>query len=232
MKKSNKILVGGLLTIILIVLAVHIGLYANYKAGNYVPYTDKQAEEATNIKEFANTRSIDIRNLNNVVIRVGDKMRVEQYGEDNGDIGLTEQNGNVQLFRKDTTHAAEIFHYVIVYVPENTVVTSHKSYIRVESTNNKAIGHLSFNTTGGSLGFEQGNNRLQIDSLQVQATNRATVVLQNINIDALSIQLNASELIDRAASINRFSLEADSTSQINLQSKNLIKLITKTTAHE
>src|SRR3989337_2244130 len=112
MKKSNKILIGGLLTIILVVVAVNIGLYANYKAGNIKPYTDSQAEEATSIKEFANTRSIQIRNLNNVVVRLGDKMRVEQYGENNGDIVLSEQNGNVLLSIKDTNDKEVInFHY-------------------------------------------------------------------------------------------------------------------------
>ena len=233
MKKSNKILVGGLLTIILVIVAVNIALYANYKAGNLIPYTESQAEEATSVREFANTRSIQIRNLNNVVVRLGDKMRVEQYGENNGDIVLTEQNGNVSLNVRDTAKEEDInFHYVIIYVPENTVITSHKSNLRVEGINNKPIGYLNFNVTGGSVGFEQEKNTLQIDSLNIQANNQARIVFQNSNINKLGVQLNASELIDRQLTVNQFSLVADSTSQINLQSKNLLKLITKTTAHE
>ena len=233
MKKSNKILLGGLLTIILVIVAVNIALYANYKAGNVVPYTDSQAEDATSIKEFANTRSIQIRNLNNVVVRLGDKMRVEQYGEDNGNVVLAEQNGMVSLSVKDTTYGEDIsFHYVIVYVPENTAITSHKSNVRVEGINNKPIGYLNFNVTGGSLALEQDKNALQIDSLNIQANNNATIVFQNTTINKLAVQLNASELIDRHLTVNQFNLAADSTSQINLQSKNLLKLITKTTAHE
>lgn len=232
MKKSNKVLLGGLLTIILILVAVHVALYARYKAGIYKPYNEEQTEEARNVKEFGNARQIDIRNLRNVVVRVGDRLRVEQFGEDADNIMLMERGGAVQLSVKDSTNNQQVFNYVIVYMPENSIVTSYNSYLRVEGVQGKIIKGLNFSTSGGHLNFQQQKNMVQIDSLNIDATNNATIELDNARVDKLSVRLNGSELIDRQAVINRLNLNADSTSRISLQTKNLLKLITNTTAHE
>lgn len=232
MKKSNKILLGGLLTIILILVAVHVALYARYKAGNYKAYTEKQTEEATNVKEFGNARQIDIRNLKNVIVRVGDRLRVEQFGEDANNIMLVERGGAVQLSVKDSTNNEQVFDYVIVYIPENSLVTSYNSYLRVEGLQGQSIKGLNFSTSGGYLNFQQQKNMVQIDSLNVDATNNATIELNNARVEKLSVRLNGSELIDKQAVINRLNLNADSASRINIQSKNLLKLTTNTTAYE
>ena len=38
MKKSNKLLWGGFLTVLLMIAGIHIALYAKYKNGNYTIY--------------------------------------------------------------------------------------------------------------------------------------------------------------------------------------------------
>jgi hypothetical protein len=224
MKKSNKILLGGLLTFILILAAINVALYARYKSGQYVAFTDKEADEAATVNEFPNARQINIRHLRNVVIRVGDKLRVEQFGEDDGNIALSEKGGVVELASKDSSSIDRIFDYVIVYVPNNSTITAHKAQMRVEDNKDQRISYLNFSTSGGVLSFQQQPNALPIDSLNVQAANKATVDLQSARINKLSVSLNTSELIDPNASINQFILNADSVSRVSLQSKHLLKI--------
>jgi hypothetical protein len=232
MKASNKILAGGFFTIILGLLAVNVALYARYKAGNYVPYSEKENAEATQVKEFANARSIDIRFLSNVVVRIGNRMKIEQYGENNGDVVLTEQGGRVELFLKDSIGSERMFKYVIVYVPENSTISSYKAHIRVDGQNGEKIHHLNFIVSGGQIDFERPKSMLNIDSLSVDAANQAVIELKNAQIRKMSVQLNASELTDHESDIQELKLNTDSASRINLQTKNFLNLTNKTTVHE
>ena len=232
MKKSNKILLGGLLTIILILVAVHVALFARYKAGNYVPYSETQSEKARIVKEFPTARSIHFLNLPNVVLRIGDRMKVEQYGDNASEIIMAEQGGRVELSLKDNMNANKGFNYLIVYVPENSTITSQKTMLRMEGINGKQISNLNFSISGGLLGFDPSNVKVQIDSLTIHAANQASVELQNIQVNKLSVQLQASDFNDQGATIQQIQLNADTTSRVSLQTKNLLKLTTKTTAHE
>jgi hypothetical protein len=232
MKKSNKILLGGLLTVILIIVAVHVALYARYKAGYYTPFNQKETATASNVKTFANAHHIDIRYFRNVSIQVGEQMRIEPYGFDENELVITEKGGMVQLAPRDSANGDDLYGYMLIHVPANSLVTAHNATIRVEGQDGKKIKSLHFNVTGGRLTFKQRENMVQIDSLNVEAANRAIIELQNTHINKLSVQLNASELIDQQAIINQLKLNADGASRINLQSKNLLNLTTKTTAHE
>jgi hypothetical protein len=232
MKTSNKILLGGLLTILLVLLAVDVAIYARYKAGNYIPFSESEKTEATQVKEFPNDRSIDIRFLTNVVVRIGDRMKVEQFEDNNGKVVLTEKGGRVELSLKDSIGADRFFNYVIIYVPENTTISTYKAYVKVEGQEGTKIHHLNFMASGGQIAFSQAKNMLQIDSLSVDAANQATIDLENARIHKMTVQLNASELNDNGAIIQELKLNADSASRINLQYKNLSNLINKATAHE
>lgn len=232
MKTSNKLLLGGLLTIMLVLLAVNVAIYARYKAGNYVPFSEKKDEEAATVKEFANARSIDIRYLTNVVVRIGDKMKVEQFGNQTDKVVLSEQGGRVTIALKDSIGSRTMFDYTIVYVPENAVITAYKAYVNVEGEAGKTIRNLNFITSGGLLGIVQDKNGLQIDSLNIEAANQATIELKNAHINKMAVQLNDSELKEEKSDIQELQLKADSASRINLQYKNLSNLTNKATAHE
>jgi len=232
MKKSNKILLGGLLTVLLVSVAVQVALYARYKAGHYIPYSERMSEEAARTQEFANARHIDIRYFKNVSVRIGDRLMVEQFGYDAEEIILTQKGGSVQLSLKDTISNSDVFGYMVVYVPENSLITAHKASLRVEGTQGKPINALHVVANESHVVFQQARNMMQIDSLNVEAANQALIELQNARINKLSVQLNASELLDRQAIIDQLILNADSASRVNLQSKHILNLTTKTTVHE
>lgn len=232
MKTSNKILLGGLLTVILLLVTVHAVLYARYKAGYFTSVKD-QDKRASNTKEFANARQIDIRYFKNVSIQVGDRMRIEPYGFKDNELVLTEKSGVVQLAPKDSASSDDLYGYVLVYVPENSSVTTHNAILRVEADDDgKKIQGLNFNINGGSLIFRQREKMVQIDSLNIAAANQADIEFYNARIDKLSVRLNASNLLDEEAVINQLKLQADSASRINLQSKNFLNITANTTAHE
>lgn len=91
MKKSNKILLGGFLTVLLIVAGIHIALFAKYKNGNYIVIPRKVKEENERMQRFPNVSFVSIRNVHSAAVRFGDTATVEKDRE-----GLikTEQKGD------------------------------------------------------------------------------------------------------------------------------------------
>ncbi len=81
MKKSNKLLLGGLLTVILVIAGIHIALYAKYKNGNYTLYHRAQAPTDNELEPFENIKLVRIQNVFSVTIRLGDVTSVERGKE-------------------------------------------------------------------------------------------------------------------------------------------------------
>ena len=93
MKKSNKLLLGGFLTVILIIIGIHIALYANYKNGNYTLVKRQRLDETvqTEMQKFQNVGVLRLRNVyvTNVYFRdsaavekgIKDQVQYEQRGD-------------------------------------------------------------------------------------------------------------------------------------------------------
>lgn len=91
MKKSNKLLLGGFLTVILIIAGVHIALYAKYKNGNYTIQERGAIVENDRMKRFPNVSHVIIRNIRGASIRFGETAAVDK---DQEDLVRSEQKGD------------------------------------------------------------------------------------------------------------------------------------------
>lgn len=235
MKKSNKILLGGILLIVVILLSINAALNARYKSGHYALYNDAMANQAMQVKEFSNAGKLDIRFLHNVHIRSGQRLRVEHYGNEKADVSIIEKGGTVYLEGKNirSSESSELnYDFIIIYVPNNCTIDASKASLILEGQKGPRMNSLAINASESRVMFNEAKPLLQIDSLHIAGLNKSFLDLQNTQIEKLAVRLNASELRDQDAVINQFMLEADSASQVNLQTKNLLKLTAKTTAHE
>lgn len=78
MKKSNKLLLGALITVVLLLAGIHIALYAKYKSGNYTIYHLRQRAVDTTMQQFPNVSYVMIRNVPGATIQFGDTATVEK----------------------------------------------------------------------------------------------------------------------------------------------------------
>jgi hypothetical protein len=231
MKKSNKILIGGLLTIILILVALHIGIYAKYKNGDYVVYDENTMNSDLIVDNYTNVNRVVVSNRANTVIKLGDNTRVEQYRKSD-EVKIT-QNGNVLMISgKDTSDQAKNSGYsVVVYVKNGTQIDFINANGSIRGSKGKEFSVLNVSSKDSYVDITDPNQALRIDSLQLNASAQSNIYLGEVQIRTLNIQLNESLLVDENAEVNQILLNADANSRIHFQSKNLLKLKTNTTVN-
>lgn len=84
MKKSNKLLLGGFLTVVLVIAGIHIALYAKYKNGSYTLVKAYRLEKDVekDMQHFQNVNVLRIRNVFVANIYFRDSAAVEKGIED------------------------------------------------------------------------------------------------------------------------------------------------------
>jgi len=96
MKKSNKLLLGGFLTVILIITGIHIALYAKYKRGDYILYHRTEILTDSNFGPINNIKLVRIQNVFSANIRFGGATIIESGRE--GDLQV-DQKGDSLFIR-------------------------------------------------------------------------------------------------------------------------------------
>jgi hypothetical protein len=91
MKKSNKLLLGAFLTVILTITGIHIALYAKYKSGDYTIYHRKVKEEDDRMQKFPGVSFVIVRNVGTAMVLFGDTAAVEK---NDGNLIKYEQKGD------------------------------------------------------------------------------------------------------------------------------------------
>src|SRR5262245_10242332 len=81
MKKSNKILLGGFLTVILIITGIHIALFAKYKNGNYTIYPRQEEIIDSSRLEFQGIKTVRISNVFSATILLADRAQMKKINE-------------------------------------------------------------------------------------------------------------------------------------------------------
>jgi hypothetical protein len=78
MKKSNKLLLGAFLTVMLLITGIHIALFAKYKNGNYTIYHREVKNEDERMRKFPGVSFVSVRNVRNATVLYGDTAAVEK----------------------------------------------------------------------------------------------------------------------------------------------------------
>ena len=78
MKKSNKLLLGAFLTVMLLITGIHIALFAKYKNGNYTIYHKEVKDEDDRMRKFPGVSFVVVRNVRIATVLFGDTAAVEK----------------------------------------------------------------------------------------------------------------------------------------------------------
>jgi hypothetical protein len=197
MKKSNKILLGGFLTLILLITGIHITLYAKYKTGHYTIYQPDGKDRQPSMQAFPNVSIVTIRN-NTAVISFGDTLSVEKGKE-------------------------EFIQYLLQ--GDSIVITNRNEEDRFRNRGPVKL-ILPYNVTlsvfNSDISFDKGKENAAINPT-IFLYNSTAAFHRNTQVDRLEVQLKNSSLDDQKGDIGQLSIATDSISQLMLQSKHLLK---------
>src|SRR5829696_7722228 len=99
MKKSNKLLLAGFLAVVLLISAIHITLYAKYKAGDYTIYNPEDDLTAQSMQSFPNILFVSVQNVPLGNVKYHDVAQVEKGEED--DIQYVRKGDTLVITGKD-----------------------------------------------------------------------------------------------------------------------------------
>lgn len=215
MKKSNKILLGGLLAVLLLIITVHVTLYAKYNKGNHaVPGRDPA-------QPFQNIKFVSLRNVTGATIKFGDAVKMEKS------VGVMQyaQNGDSLLITGRNNAATLSLPYSVTL----SVVNSSLSFKAGE----KALGNDPVIYLQNSKAVFGEAGPLQLGRLKLVASENSTALfVGNTQTNDLEVQLSGSILEDIEGNFGSLTIITDSISRISLQSKHLLKANIKTITRE
>jgi len=81
MKKSNKLLLGGFLFVVFMIVGIHIALYAKYKNGDYTLRQRANPFVDSTMQQFQGIRSVRIQNVFAVTIHFDSVAAIERVNE-------------------------------------------------------------------------------------------------------------------------------------------------------
>jgi hypothetical protein len=219
MKKSNKILLGGFLAVLLLIIAVHLTLYAKYNKGDHALRSKDAAGS------FQNIKFVFLRNVAGATVRFGDVAQVN-----NGEKGGLQfvQSGDTLLVNGNY-NAGPAAVFSLPYGTTLSILNSSVSFKAGE----KALGNNPVIYLQNSKAVFGAQGPLQFGRLKLVALENSTALfVDNVQADDLEVRLSGSTVEDIQGNFKSLTIITDSISRISLQSKHLLKANIKTITPE
>jgi hypothetical protein len=237
MKTSNKILLGAVVSIMLILTAIHIALYAKYKKGDF--YTMAQLHEERFEKHYPKgVTKVSITGMGNVDIYPSDTLRLEIEKNGKKSEIAFEQVGDSLILKGATAvklpdgniASPRSFFSTILYLPANTKVTIGESDVRFKGaadTSHAYSYNIAANNANLVIGQWDDDTHLKsyFNQLLIQANGGKLRLLQKATFKEVAVSLNKAEMTDEGFTADTFNLAADDQSSIQLKGNNLKKVI-------
>jgi hypothetical protein len=231
MKKSNKLLLGGFLALLLLISAIHVSLYAKYKAGNYTIYNAEEDLIPQAIESFPNVLLVSVRNVRGATVTFGDVAQMEK--SDESDVHYVRKGDTLLIAGNDSTNQGGFRHAVSFKLPRNATLTAFNSSLSfktdVKTGENNPVIYLQ----KSAAVFDGTNGSLRLGHVKVIASNGSTVAFKdNTQVNSLDVQLSGSSFEYDDGDFGQLSIVTDSLSRISLPSKHLLKANIKTIASQ
>ena len=226
MKKSNKILLAGFLTLLLFITAIHITLYAKYKSGNYTLYDESENLGQSSLQLIPNILVVTIRNVPYGTVVFSDVARVEkeekgiQYVQKGDTLQIT-GNNNQPGFKGP----------VVFHLPANAMVSLQNSSLVFRPGKTAVPGNPVIYLQKAKAYFSGTEGALKMGHLKIVATDGSTASFEGrTQVEQLEVQLSNSELQSPGGDFGQLSIDTDVQSHISLQAKTLLKAAIKTSS--
>lgn len=229
MKKSNKILVAGFLTLLLFITALHLTLYAKYKSGDYTIYNPADDLLPAAVQSFPNILFVSVRDIPNGTVQLSDVAQVDK--NEKNDVSYIQKGDTLLIAPKDSTAGRGLNYPVAFRLPANAVFSVSNSSLTFKS-DGKVQGSTPVVYLKRSYAFFSGSETpFRLGKLNVVASEGSSVLFEgNTQVNQLAIQLSNSAIdCSKAGLSGQLSIVTDSISHLSLQANQFLKADIKTT---
>ena len=231
MKTSNKLLLGILLTMLILIASVQLTVYAKFKRGEYAKFNREQFHPMSTL-ELPAVHFISAKGLGGCAVIPADKLKVE-IPKDSGPLKYQVVNDTLVIIGDSTQTDDQLErgsrnnNLVNVYLPASVPLKGSYTSFKVSGTTDSVtapsytIGlyknsYMFFDYKGpkSSSGYF---NQVNVNSEQ------STIDLnKHIILNDLKLQLsNNSRMNDNGGTARKMAIDADNSSFINLSGKNI-----------
>lgn len=229
MKKSNKLLLGGFITVLLILCVLHITLYAKYKNGQYTIYNPENDVPPASMQLFPAIQFVSISDIPNARVQFTDVARIAKREQDwiryekKGDTLLITAREGV---RQDG-HAASFS------LPFNTTMSLSNATITFNEGKQAGENNPVIYAQNSRVIFSSMANQFRLGNVRIVASKNSFILFDGkTSVNHLDLQLSGSAIEYAEGEIGQLSIVTDSVSRISLQSKHLLKANIKTPGRE
>lgn len=234
MKTSNKILLVTFLTVILILVGLHVAIYAKYKKGDYVLATDDDMWPNMVTQSLSNIKYVSIANVGNLSIQTADSSKLKYdkpAKEEQGTLEITQRADTLFLLGKNQTenNNGKWYRRMKLSLAGSLPIKIINSDFNVEGTQFNSSMDITLDKSvmevrGG------GNNPPGFGSLKINAINSSRINLFDVQANFLDISLKNSSFEENNLTADSIKVTTDLDSEFELSGKNLLKA--KILSHE
>jgi hypothetical protein len=222
MKKSNKLLLGGFLTVMVMIAGIHIALFAKYKNGDYTIFHPEDNRGKDRMQSFPGVSYVMIRNLRGVTIQFGEKAEGEKNKEDV--VQYQQKGDSLVITGLDFTGEPDGRRLVNVTLPYNATLLADNSLLYFEKGKTGIDTNPMIYLQKSHAVFFNADAPFRLGHVKVIASDSSMVVFHsNTQVNHLEVQLSNSALEYNEGDVGELSIVTDSISRISLQSKHLLK---------
>jgi hypothetical protein len=230
MKTSNKILLGTFLTVILILVGVHVAIYAKFKKGDYVLVSDDDMWPNMITQSLSNIKYVSIANVGNLTIHAADsnKLRYDKPAkEEQGSLEITQKADTLFLLGKNQSgnNSGKWYRRMNLSLAGSIPVKIINSDLNLEGAK-PDFSSVSMDLTLDKSNMEvaRGSKNLSgFGSLKINAINNSSINLFDVQANFLDLSLSNSSFEENGFTADSIRVSTDLDSKLQLSGKNLLK---------
>ena len=230
MKTSNKILLGTFFTLLFIILAVHITLYAKYKKGDYTLVSDDMWPTNMITYSLENVKYVSLDNIDNITVSTSDSSKLQYDKADEGDeniLSVIKKDDTLFLSGKSATrNEGRWYRRTHLSLAGLLPLKVTNSQIHVGVSAKKSLAPLSMDIMLDRSFMDVNNrskNALSFGTFKINAINKSRIDLFNLTTNFLDVKLDDSFLEENTLTADSIRVITDPSSKLELTGKNLVK---------
>ncbi len=225
MKTSNKLLLGIFFTIIILISAAQLMVYAKYKRGDFTAFKREAFAPMTGLPVPA-ARLISLKHLGNCALKPSGTLRVEIQKDNANFIKYHMVNDTLVITgsSNDPDDRSGNNSLVNIYLPASVQLIGTYCSLRAWGTNDSTAApsyNISIKNCYLFVDYHGADNAAEyFNQLNINGVSSMIDLNKHAVFNDLNLQFADSRLSDKAATIKKLTMASDETSSIDLSGKN------------
>lgn len=228
MKTSNKILLGAFFTSLLIIVSVHVALYAKYKKGDFTLVSDDMWPTNMVAYSLDDIKCISVDNIENLTIQASDSSNLKYDKPGDGDdntLSVTKKNDTLFLSGKGARNSPgrwyRTTHLSLAYLLPLKISNSQ---VHIHQAKSKRLIPMDISLDKSSIDVNNRQNvTTSFSTIKIDAMNSSRINLFNANTQLLDVKLKNSFLEESNLQTDSINITTDLASKIQLSGTNFLK---------